>query len=118
MKREAEQQKTAVLPPLKEDEQLPLFSAEALNTIREEKVRWRSAASRRAPWKKDFTTVSSMDVNPLATPTDVVNLDFQRDLSFPGQFPFTRGIHPSGYRGKLWTMRQFVRFGTPKQTNP
>src|SRR5437870_1138741 len=117
MKREAEQQKAAVLPPPKEEEQLSLFSADALNAIREEKDRWRAASSKRGPWKKDFTTVSSMDVNPLATPTDIANLDFQRDLSFPGQFPFTRGIHPSGYRGKLWTMRQFAGFGTPKQTN-
>src|SRR5207245_1854360 len=66
---------------------------------------------------KDFTTVSGMDVNPLATPTDVLNLDFNRDLAFPGEFPFTRGIHPSGYRGKLWTMRQFAGFGTASQTN-
>ncbi|MDQ6800080.1 MAG: methylmalonyl-CoA mutase family protein [Acidobacteriota bacterium] len=58
-----------------------------------------------------------MDVNPLATPNDVANLDFERDLAFPGEFPYTRGIHPSGYRGKLWTMRQFAGFGTPKQTN-
>src|SRR5438128_2863700 len=117
MKREAEREKTAVLAPPKQDEQLSLFSAEALRAIRKEEERWRSAASKRAPWKKDFTTVSSMEVNPLATPADVADLDFQRDLAFPGEFPFTRGIHPTGYRGRLWTMRQFAGFGTPKQTN-
>src|SRR5438093_303049 len=58
-----------------------------------------------------------MDVNPLATPLDVGSIDFHRDLAFPGQFPFTRGIHPAGYRGRLWTMRQFAGFGTAKQTN-
>ncbi len=109
--------KSAVLPPPKEAEQLSLFSAEALKTIQEEGKRWPSAASKRAPWKKDFTTVSGMEVNPLSTPTDVAGIDFQRDLSFPGEFPYTRGIHPTGYRGRLWTMRQFAGFGTPKQTN-
>src|SRR5438128_7608118 len=117
MKREAEREKTAVLAPPKQDEQLSLFSAEALRAIRKEEERWRSAASKRAPWKKDFTTVSGMEVNPLSTPNDVANLDFERDLAFPGEFPYTRGIHPSGYRGKLWTMRQFAGFGTAKQTN-
>src|SRR5258708_4375874 len=122
MKREAEQTKTAVLPPPKEEEQRSLFSAVALRAIRAEAVRWRREVhdpivAKRGPWKKDFTTVSSMEVNPLATPNDVPNLDFERDLAFPGEFPFTRGIHPSGYRGKLWTMRQFAGFGTPRQTN-
>ncbi len=122
MKRESEHQKTAVMLPPKEDEQLSLFSAEALQAIRNDAARWRrevhdAVTAKRGPWKKDFTTVSGMEVNPLATPADVSDLDFQRDLSFPGQFPFTRGIHPTGYRGKLWTMRQFAGFGTPKQTN-
>jgi methylmalonyl-CoA mutase N-terminal domain/subunit len=117
MKREAEHQKAAVLPLPKEDEQLSLFSAEALKAIRGEEERCRSAMPKRAPWKRDFTTVSSMEVNPLSTPADVADLDFQRDLAFPGEFPFTRGIHPTGYRGRLWTMRQFAGFGTPRQTN-
>jgi len=109
-------------PPEAREEQLSLFSPEALKAIRREAARWRREVhdpltSKRGAWKKDFTTVSGMDVNPLATPTDVLNLDFNRDLAFPGEFPFTRGIHPSGYRGKLWTMRQFAGFGTAKQTN-
>ena len=122
MKREAEQQKAAVLPPPKEDQQFSLFSPEALRAIRNDAARWRREVhdplvAKRGPWKSDFTTVSGMEVNPLATPVDVADLDFQRDLAFPGQFPFTRGIHPTGYRGKLWTMRQFAGFGTAKQTN-
>ena len=44
-------------------------------------------------------------------------LDYARDLNNPGEFPYTRGIHPTGYRGKLWTMRQFAGFGTPEETN-
>ena len=117
MKREAEREKAAVLAPPKEDEQLSLFSPEALKAIRRDEDRWRAALSKRAPWKKDFTTVSSMEVNPLSTPADVAALDFSRDLAFPGEFPYTRGIHPTGYRGRLWTMRQFAGFGTAKQTN-
>src|SRR6058998_3520308 len=122
MKREAEELKAAVLPLPKEDQQLSLFSPEALRAIRNDAARWRRevhdpVVARRGPWKTDFTTVSGMEVNPLATPLDVGSLDFQRDLTFPGQFPFTRGIHPTGYRGRLWTMRQFAGFGTAKQTN-
>src|SRR5438105_12722166 len=109
-------------PPAARDEQLSLFSPEALSAIRREAARWRREVhdpltSKRGAWKKDFTTVSGLDVNSLATPTDVADLDFNRDLAFPGEFPFTRGIHPSGYRGKLWTMRQFAGFGTARQTN-
>ncbi len=51
------------------------------------------------------------------TPADTAEIDFERDISFPGEFPYTRGIHPTGYRGKLWTMRQFAGFGTPEETN-
>src|SRR5205809_727906 len=119
-----ETNKTAVLPhqPEPKEEQLSLFSPEAINAIRREAARWRREVhdpltAKRGAWKKDFTTVSGMEVNPLATPTDIARLDFNRDLAFPGEFPYTRGIHPSGYRGRLWTMRQFAGFGTARQTN-
>jgi methylmalonyl-CoA mutase N-terminal domain/subunit len=108
-----------VVPPVpKADaDQLPLFSAEALGGIRKESAEWKNASAKRPSWKKDFTTVSAMEVNPLATPADVAALDFDRDLAFPGQFPYTRGIHPGGYRGRLWTMRQFAGFGSATHTN-
>ena len=67
--------------------------------------------------KKSFQTVSLEDVDRLYTPADTADLDFARDLSFPGEVPYTRGIHPTGYRGKLWTMRQFAGFSTPEETN-
>src|SRR6058998_4427206 len=73
--------------------------------------------SRHPPWKRDFTTVSGAEVDPLAAPDSIPGFDFERDLTFPGQFPFTRGVQPTMYRGKLWTMRQFAGFGTAKQTN-
>ncbi|HET7032335.1 MAG TPA: methylmalonyl-CoA mutase family protein, partial [Casimicrobiaceae bacterium] len=64
-----------------------------------------------------FTTISGRPINQLYTPDDVAALDYTRDLADPGAFPYTRGIHPTGYRGKLWTMRQFAGFGTPEETN-
>jgi methylmalonyl-CoA mutase N-terminal domain/subunit len=67
--------------------------------------------------KQRFESVSLEEVNRLYTPADVAQLDFSRDISFPGEFPYTRGIHPTGYRGKLWTMRQFAGFSTPEETN-
>ncbi len=67
--------------------------------------------------KARFETVSLEEVNRLYTPADVSEIDFERDISFPGEFPYTRGIHPTGYRGKLWTMRQFAGFGSPEETN-
>ncbi|RMD50861.1 MAG: methylmalonyl-CoA mutase [Ignavibacteria bacterium] len=64
-----------------------------------------------------FTSVSGEDVNVLYSPDDIENTDYMRDLNFPGEYPFTRGIHANGYRGKIWTMRQFAGFGTPEDTN-
>src|SRR5215831_18434331 len=65
------------------------------------------------PIEKRFTTISGRPVEQLYTPADVAGLE----LSEPGRFPYTRGIHPTGYRGRLWTMRQFAGFGTPEETN-
>jgi methylmalonyl-CoA mutase N-terminal domain/subunit len=67
--------------------------------------------------KKRFESVSLEEVNRLYTAADITGTDSSRDISFPGEFPYTRGIHPTGYRGKLWTMRQFAGFSTPEETN-
>ena len=72
---------------------------------------------RKADRKTSFQTVSLEEVNRLYGPSDTENVDFDRDISAPGHFPYTRGIHATGYRGKLWTMRQFAGFGTPEETN-
>ncbi len=61
--------------------------------------------------------MSGRPIERLYTAEDVAGIDYARDLDDPGQFPYTRGIHPTGYRGKLWTMRQFAGFGTPAETN-
>ena len=65
----------------------------------------------------EFTTVSGKEIKPLYTPDDITELDYKRDLSYPGEYPFTRGVYNSMYRGRIWTMRLFSGFGTAKQTN-
>src|ERR1035441_6697983 len=67
--------------------------------------------------QKEFTTLSGVPINQLYTPADLSEFDYSRDLGDPGEYPFTRGIHPSMYRGKIWTMRQFSGFGSPEDTN-
>src|SRR5262249_33530064 len=64
-----------------------------------------------------FTTISGRRIERVYLPRDIAQLDYSRDIADPGDFPYTRGIHPTGYRGKLWTMRQFAGFGTPEETN-
>src|SRR3989454_1616716 len=73
----------------------------------------KKSPERRGP----FTTISGRPIDRLYTTKDVSSLEYERDLANPGEFPYTRGIHSTGYRGKLWTMRQFAGFGTPEQTN-
>ena len=75
-------------------------------------------ALRRSPERrKEFTTLSGVPLNGLYTPSDLAELDYSRDLGDPGEYPFARGIHPTMYRGKTWTMRQFSGFGSPEDTN-
>ena len=64
-----------------------------------------------------FTTVSGQDINVLYGPDDIENINYLSEIGFPGEYPYTRGIHPNGYRGKIWTMRQFAGFGSPEDTN-
>jgi len=64
-----------------------------------------------------FITISGQELEPLYTPEDIEDLDYGKDLGYPGLFPFTRGVHPTMYRGRLWTMRQFAGFGSVEDTN-
>jgi methylmalonyl-CoA mutase N-terminal domain/subunit len=64
-----------------------------------------------------FTTTSGVPIERLYTPDDIADMDYLRDLGFPGEYPYTRGVHYSGYRGKLWTMRMFAGFGCAEETN-
>jgi methylmalonyl-CoA mutase N-terminal domain/subunit len=95
----------------------PTVAAETRQGRRRWEESSRKAFEKKAPWKTDFTTVSGAEVSPLSGPDSVAGFDFERDLSWPGEYPYTRGVHPTGYRGKPWTMRQFAGFGTAKQTN-
>ena len=86
------------------------------------KERWeeevlKPSLKRHGERKPNFQTVSLEEINRLYTRSDLADVDFDRDVAFPGQFPYTRGIHATGHRGKLWTMRQFAGFGTPEETN-
>src|SRR5262245_40658990 len=67
--------------------------------------------------QSEFTTVSLKPINRLYTPRDLEKTDFERDINFPGLPPYTRGLHPTGYRAKPWTMRQFAGFGSAFDTN-
>jgi methylmalonyl-CoA mutase N-terminal domain/subunit len=79
---------------------------------------WREELYERTPERQGelFSTISGLENDPLYTP-DSVDVDYDRDLGYPGVYPFTRGVYPSMYRGKLWTMRQFAGFGTAAETN-
>ena len=66
---------------------------------------------------KPFTTISGVPVEPCYGPDHLNGFDPRRDLGGPGEFPYTRGIHPDMYRGRMWTMRQFSGFATPEETN-
>ena len=67
--------------------------------------------------REEFITTSSQKVDRLYTPLDTAHIDFPRDISYPGEFPYTRGIHSTMYRGRLWTMRMFAGFGSVEETN-
>src|SRR6476620_4952106 len=77
----------------------------------------KSPQTRQSERKQSFQTVSLEEVDRLYDRSNVGDIDFDRDISTPGTFPYTRGIHATGYRGKLWTMRQFAGFSTPEETN-
>ncbi|MCX5753913.1 MAG: methylmalonyl-CoA mutase family protein [Candidatus Krumholzibacteria bacterium] len=85
--------------------------------LEETRARWERAFTGEPVQEIDFTTVSAEPVKPLYAEEDVAGLDYLEDLGFPGEYPFTRGVYPTMYRGRFWTMRQFSGFGTPRDTN-
>ena len=99
-----------------------MFDKEKLAEIKEQRDRWerttlQETLSRRPERREKFITASGRPVERLYTPLEVADLDYERDLGFPGEYPFTRGIHPTMYRGRLWTMRMFAGYGTAEETN-
>jgi len=92
-----------------------------LKTIKNEEKRWAEDLNKilsKVPERLSrFSTISDMEIKGLYSPKDIENLDYSRDIGFPGIYPFTRGIQPSMYRGKIWTMRMFSGLGGPEETN-
>jgi methylmalonyl-CoA mutase N-terminal domain/subunit len=82
-----------------------------------ERTTLRETLARQPERQAEFTTVSGHPIRRLYTPADLPDFNYERDLGFPGQPPYTRGIHSTMYRGRLWTMRQFSGFGSPRDTN-
>ncbi|MUV91069.1 methylmalonyl-CoA mutase, partial [Halapricum sp. CBA1109] len=99
-----------------------MYDAEDLNRIRESHEAWRESTlsetlDAHGERAERFSTVSGHEVDRIYTPEDVADTDYEADLGFPGQPPYTRGVYPTMYRGRTWTMRQFAGYGTAAETN-
>jgi len=103
-------------------EETLMSTTEATNRLQEAEQEWeertlKPTLKRMPESKKSFTTTSLVPIERLYTPNDLADFDYESELGFPGEPPYTRGIHSTGYRGKLWTMRQFAGFGSAFDTN-
>ncbi len=99
-----------------------MFDKEKIKQIKKKNEEWeeskvQKAISRFPERKEDFETISELPVERLYTPCDVENLDYLEDLGFPGEFPYTRGVQPTMYRGRFWTMRQYAGFASAEESN-
>jgi methylmalonyl-CoA mutase N-terminal domain/subunit len=98
-----------------------MFKDDKLKRVEEEKKRWIEDLSKilcETPERLSrFSTVSDLEIKGLYTPEDIKDIDYSRDIGFPGVYPFTRGVQPSMYRGRIWTMRMFSGLGGPEETN-
>ncbi len=100
-----------------------MYDPQKIGLIAEYKEEWNNKFKNNVKqWSErkaedDFITISDRKIKRLYTPEDINDLDYLRDIGFPGEYPFTRGVYPTMYRGRLWTMRQFSGFGTPEDTN-
>src|SRR6185369_16836423 len=99
-----------------------MSTIEASNKLQEAEREWeertlKPTLKRMPESKKTFTTTSLAPIERLYTPASIPDFDYETELGFPGEPPYTRGIHATGYRGKMWTMRQFAGFGSAFDTN-
>ena len=99
-----------------------MYDKDKLDQLRQEQEQWEETtlhkSSARLPESKDeFITTSSEPINRLYTPLDVADLDYPVDLGMPGEYPYTRGVHPTMHRSRLWTMRMFAGFGSAEESN-
>jgi methylmalonyl-CoA mutase N-terminal domain/subunit len=100
----------------------PLYDPAAVAEIAERQAEWErgsvAESAKRLPERHaEFTTQSGMPIARLYTPADIPDFNYERDLGFPGEYPYTRGVQPTMYRAKPWTMRMFAGFGTAEETN-
>jgi len=99
-----------------------MFNQSKLEELRQRFEQWKETTLKPSlsilqERKEKFITTSSEPISRLYTPLDINDMDFDQDLGFPGEYPYTRGIHPTMYRGRTWTMRMFAGFGTAEETN-
>ncbi|HUH99058.1 MAG TPA: methylmalonyl-CoA mutase family protein [Anaerolineales bacterium] len=99
-----------------------MYDQRKLNELKDSLEKWeeislKKTLASRPERQAQFLTTSSEPINRLYTPLDVQDLDYQKDLGLPGEYPYTRGVHPTLHRGRLWTMRMFAGFGTAEETN-
>lgn len=99
-----------------------MYAGEEIEKISKEKEKWEKGPLKLVldKWgeeKRSFETLSGKEVKRLYTPLDISNKEYLEEINFPGSYPFTRGVLPTGYRGKLWTRRQVTGFATPEETN-
>jgi methylmalonyl-CoA mutase N-terminal domain/subunit len=98
-----------------------MCDSDKLNTLKAKQKAWQEKAEAKlakAPErKKDFTTLSEVPVERIYTPADIADQDYEQDLAFPGEYPFTRGVQPTMYRGRFWTMRQYAGFASAEESN-
>ena len=99
-----------------------MYDPEMLEKLKQEKEKWeettlQQTTARFPERREEFITTSSEPIDRVYTPLDVSEMDYFEDLNLPGEYPYTRGIHPTMHRGRLWTMRMFAGFGTAEETN-
>ena len=94
-----------------------MLSPEDIKRQKEEEAGWREANASASQRKPDYKTLSQIPVEQVYTPSNLEQTDYIRDIGLPGEYPFLRGVHPTGYRSRLWTMRMFAGFGTAEETN-
>lgn len=97
-----------------------MFNEHTIADARQGMKKWEAEVTQSAPdliAKKRLSTISDLLVNPIYTPEDISDIDFDRDIGYPGFFPFTRGCQATGYRGRVWTFRMFSGLGTAEDTN-
>ena len=94
-----------------------MLSSDEAKRLKEEEARWQEKSASAPQRKLSYKTLSQIPVEQVYTPSDLDGADYFQDISLPGEYPFLRGVHATGYRGRLWTMRMFAGYGTAEETN-